>query len=105
MTSGRRAPYFARSGQVPGRVFVLESRRIKSYLLNNRRDKPLDATGRHVQDYKCLNPSTARGIAVREFRLKAGFVDYLLNVDRYSIGSVEVKLSVTRDDLNNIFLD
>src|SRR6266851_2275399 len=54
-------------------------------------DALLTAAGWQVQDRAALNLSAARGVAVREFPLKTGFADYLLFVDRKSIGAVEAK--------------
>ena len=44
-----------------------------------------------IQDYKALNLSVARGIAVCEVPLKSGRCDYLLLVDRVPVGVVEAK--------------
>src|SRR5260370_34613065 len=54
-------------------------------------DALLTAAGWQVQDRAALNLSAAGGVAVREFPLKTGFADYLLFVDRKSIGAVEAK--------------
>jgi len=54
-------------------------------------DDLLDACGWAVQHYHELNLSAGRGVAVREFPLKAGFADYALFVDRRIIGAVEAK--------------
>src|SRR5579859_639979 len=54
-------------------------------------DSLLIAAGWQVQDRTALNLGAARGVAVREFPLKTGFADYLLFVDRKSIGAVEAK--------------
>jgi type I restriction enzyme, R subunit len=46
-------------------------------------DAALTAAGWVVQDRDAMNLSAARGVAVREFRLSAGygFADYLLFID------------------------
>ncbi len=46
-------------------------------------DALLNAAGWMVQDRKDANPAAGRGVAIREFPLKAGFgeADYLLYVD------------------------
>src|SRR5437588_5638418 len=46
-----------------------------------------------VQDANKVNLAAARGVAVREFRLKPphGRVDYLLFVDRAAVGVIEAK--------------
>jgi type I restriction enzyme R subunit len=54
-------------------------------------DRLLEASGWQVQDYKALNLASARGIAVREFPLTTGEVDYLLYADAKVIGTVEAK--------------
>jgi len=56
-----------------------------------RIDTLLDAAGWAVQDRTQMNLSAARGIAVREFSLATGFVDYLLIVDRKALGVIEAK--------------
>ena len=54
-------------------------------------DAMLTASGWVVQDFKALNLSAARGIAVREVPLASGRCDYLLLVDRAPVGVVEAK--------------
>lgn len=54
-------------------------------------DAQLVASGWVVQDYKRFNPSTGRGIALREVPLKSGTCDYLLIVDRKAVGVAEAK--------------
>ena len=54
-------------------------------------DALLTAAGWSVQDRDAMNLGVSRGVAVREFALKAGFADYLLFVDRKAIGAVEAK--------------
>lgn len=54
-------------------------------------DQQLAHCGWLVQDYRALNLAAARGIAVREFPLAAGFADYLLYADARAIGVVEAK--------------
>jgi type I restriction enzyme R subunit len=54
-------------------------------------DRQLAACGWAVQDYAALNLAAAPGIAVREFPLMVGEVDYLLYVDGKAAGVVEAK--------------
>ena len=54
-------------------------------------DAKLVAAGWIVQDYKALDFSAGRGLAVREVPLKTGPCDYLLLVDRKAIGVIEAK--------------
>jgi type I restriction enzyme, R subunit len=54
-------------------------------------DAQLIACGWVIQDYAQFNPAAARGIALREVPLKSGRCDYLLLVDRKSLGIVEAK--------------
>src|SRR5438270_10239434 len=60
-------------------------------------DSDLTAGGWRVQDSRDIDLTAGRGIAVREFRLKSGFgfADYLLYVDRKSLGAVEAKAEGT----------
>ena len=56
-------------------------------------DRLLGQAGWTVQDAGAVNLYAARGVAVREFRLKPGHgrADYLLYVDRQAVGVVEAK--------------
>jgi type I restriction enzyme R subunit len=54
-------------------------------------DSLLTQCGWTVQDYKALNLSASRGVALREVPLKNGRCDYLLLVDRKAVGIVEAK--------------
>ena len=54
-------------------------------------DRQLGACGWTLQDYKSLNLAAAPGIAVREFPLTVGEVDYLLYVEGKAAGVVEAK--------------
>ena len=56
-------------------------------------DIMLGQAGWSVQDAGAVNLYAARGVAVREFRLKPGHgrADYLLYVDRQAVGVVEAK--------------
>ena len=54
-------------------------------------DAILVGAGWPIQDYKALNLGAARGIAVREVKLKSGRCDYLLVVDRVPVGVIEAK--------------
>jgi type I restriction enzyme R subunit len=58
-----------------------------------RIDGMLEAAGWAVQDYRTVNLSAARGVAVREFVLARGHgrADYLLFVDGKAVGALEAK--------------
>ncbi|MSQ47619.1 MAG: DEAD/DEAH box helicase [Deltaproteobacteria bacterium] len=56
-----------------------------------RIDAQLIACGWVVQDYRAVDFSAGRGIALREAPLKSGTCDYLLLVDRKAIGVTEAK--------------
>ncbi len=54
-------------------------------------DALLQKCGWLIQDYKKLDLSADRGIAIREVRLKEGRCDYLLLIDRKPVGIIEAK--------------
>src|SRR4051812_48034115 len=56
-------------------------------------DALLTAAGWIVQDRKAANPQAGRGVAVREFPMRAGYgeADYLLYVDGMAVGVIEAK--------------
>jgi len=54
-------------------------------------DRQLTAAGWLVQDRAAANPHAAPGVAIREFPLKGGPVDYGLYVDGVVAGAVEAK--------------
>ena len=54
-------------------------------------DTALLLSGWVIQDYKAVDLSAGRGIALREVPLKSGRCDYLLLVDRKATGVVEAK--------------
>ncbi len=54
-------------------------------------DHLLEAAGWEIQDIRDLNLGASLGVAIREFPLKSGHVDYLLFVDRMAVGVVEAK--------------
>lgn len=56
-------------------------------------DRLLTAAGWAVQDFKQADIHAARGVAIREFQLNAGFgeADYLLYVDGKAAGVIEAK--------------
>src|SRR5688572_32348328 len=54
-------------------------------------DGLLEQCGWFVQDYKAVDFTAGRGIALREVRLKTGPCDYLLLVDRKPVGVIEAK--------------
>lgn len=51
----------------------------------------LDLAGWRVQGKDSFDFTAARGVAIREFPLEAGFADYMLFVDRKTVGIVEAK--------------
>ena len=54
-------------------------------------DAQLTACGWVVQDFKAVDFSASRGIALREVPLTTGPCDYLLLVDRRTLGVIEAK--------------
>ena len=54
-------------------------------------DRQLAAAGWLVQDMADLNLGAGSAIAVREFKLQAGYADYLLYLDMRAVGVVEAK--------------
>ena len=54
-------------------------------------DRQLEAAGWLVQSMDRLNIAAGPGIAVREFKLQAGFADYLLYLDIRAAGVLEAK--------------
>ena len=60
-------------------------------LARQKIDKLLQAAGWQVQDCKDINLSASLGVAVREFPLTNGAVDYLLFVDKKAVGVLEAK--------------
>ena len=54
-------------------------------------DELLASAGWQVQDYGSLNLGASLGVAVREFPLTNGVVDYLLFVDKKAVGVLEAK--------------
>ncbi|WP_397458358.1 type I restriction-modification enzyme R subunit C-terminal domain-containing protein [Pseudomonas asplenii] len=54
-------------------------------------DQKLQQAGWVIQDMKQLNLGAARGVAVREFPTDSGPADYVLFVDRVSVGIIEAK--------------
>jgi type I restriction enzyme R subunit len=54
-------------------------------------DALLTQAGWTLQDYKAVDLSAARCIAIREVRLKKGRCDYLLLIDRKPVGIIEAK--------------
>ena len=54
-------------------------------------DRKLEAAGWVVQDFKEMDLSAARGVAVREFPTATGPADYLLYGDRKALGTIEAK--------------
>ena len=56
-----------------------------------RIDELLVQSGWQVQDYRQLNLSASRGVAIREFPLSNGTPDYLLFIDKKAAGAVEAK--------------
>jgi type I restriction enzyme R subunit len=60
-------------------------------LARQKIDVLLRECGWHIQNYKQLDLSASRGIAIREVRLKEGRCDYLLLIDRKPVGIIEAK--------------
>ncbi|MBU4216250.1 MAG: DEAD/DEAH box helicase family protein [Actinobacteria bacterium] len=60
-------------------------------LARQKIDELLEAAGWQVQDYRDINLSASLGVAVREFPLTNGAVDYLLFVDKKAAGVLEAK--------------
>lgn len=60
-----------------------------------RIDAQLIACGWVVQDYRAVDFSAGRGIALREAPLKSGTCDDLLLVDRKAVGVIEAKKEST----------
>ena len=54
-------------------------------------DRQLVQCGWQVQDYRQMNISANRGVAVREFPLSTGEADYMLYADAKAIGVIEAK--------------
>ncbi|MEH2235001.1 type I restriction endonuclease subunit R [Nostoc sp.] len=54
-------------------------------------DQLITDAGWIIQDYKQINLGASLGIAVREYPLKSGFVDYLLIINRKAAGVIEAK--------------
>ncbi len=54
-------------------------------------DRKLEAAGWKVQDFREIDLSAGRGVAVREFPTATGPADYLLYGDRKALGTIEAK--------------
>ncbi len=54
-------------------------------------DRMLQDAGWSVQDRDGFDLTASKGVAIREFALKAGFADYMLFVDGEALGVVEAK--------------
>lgn len=54
-------------------------------------DRMLNAAGWTVQELSKLNPSASLGVAVKEYPTDTGPADYILFVDRKSVGVIEAK--------------
>src|SRR3954454_17067425 len=54
-------------------------------------DRKLEAAGWVVQDFREIDLSAGRGVAVREFPTATGPADYLLYGDRKALGTIEAK--------------
>ena len=67
-------------------------------------DAQLVAAGSVVQDYRAVDFSAARGLALREVPLKAGPCDYLLLVDRTPVGVVEAKKAGAKLSTQRLYL-
>ena len=60
-------------------------------LARERIDSALSQAGWAVQNRADMNLGAGRGVAIREFPLESGPVDYLLFVDRQAVGVLEAK--------------
>ncbi len=82
-----RPAFFSASRRIKHRLANADSRRTSA-----RGDRALILKcGWVIQDYKKLDLSAARGIAIREVRLRDGRCDYLLLIDRKPVGIIEAK--------------
>ena len=54
-------------------------------------DRELKASGWQAQDFDAMDLSVAKGIVVRDFQLKIGFVNYLLFINGRVIGAIRLK--------------
>jgi type I restriction enzyme R subunit len=54
-------------------------------------DRKLEAAGWVIQDFKQMDLSAGRGVAIREFPTATGPADYLLYVDKKALGTIEAK--------------
>ncbi|WIH05886.1 DEAD/DEAH box helicase family protein [Xanthomonas translucens pv. graminis] len=62
-------------------------------------DSKLEAAGWLVQDAKQVNLGAGRGVAVREYPTDSGPADYVLFVDRESVGVIEAKRDEAGENL------
>ena len=60
-------------------------------IVRDKIDKYLQDCGWLVQDYKKINLSAGKGVAVREYPTKVGPADYILFIDRKAVGIIEAK--------------
>lgn len=58
-------------------------------------DEMLEAAGWQIQDYRDIDLTAGRGVAVREVPTKTGPVDYLLFTDEKALGTIEAKKAGT----------
>ncbi len=59
-------------------------------------DALLRQCGWLIQDYKKLDLSAGKGVAIREVRLTRGRCDYLLLIDRRPVGRIAPRLLETK---------
>ena len=65
-------------------------------------DRKLLQSGWIIQDVKSLNPMAAMGVAVREFPISTGEVDYALFVEGVPVGVVEAKKSEAGENITAV---
>ena len=66
-------------------------------------DQQLDQCGWIVQDYRQMDISAGRGVAVREFPLSTGEADYLLYADAKAIGVIGITCRVALQQSPTLF--
>lgn len=62
-------------------------------------DEKLASAGWLIQDFRKINLSAGRGVAVREYPTDTGPADYVLFVDREAVGVIEAKRDETGENI------
>lgn len=65
-------------------------------------DKRLKQCGWEVQDMKNIDLQNSFGVAVREYKTDAGFIDYLLFANREPVGIIEAKRTDSGHELSTV---